>query len=98
MIMFGLDNDTINIIIEILGKYDKIEKKVIFGSRVTGKYKKTSDIDIALYGKNISFRDLSNICGDFDESDCVYKIDVVHYESLGNEQLKANIDKFGVEI
>ncbi len=95
--MFGLDEKTLEIIDIILSGNDKIKKRVIFGSRATGKYKKTSDIDIALFG-NLNFRDISFLKGEFEESDCIYKVDVVHYESLENDKLKENIDKEGIEF
>lgn len=95
--MFGLDEDALREIKKILEKNINIEKCVIFGSRAVGEYKKNSDIDIALFGK-LSFADISSIKGEFDESSIIYKIDLVHYESLKSEKLKENIMKFGIEI
>jgi len=96
--MFGIQEKSFKIIKEILEKNINIEKKVIFGSRATGKHRVSSDIDIAIYGKNITFNDISRILGEIDESDIVYKVDIVHYESLNNEKLKENINKEGVEF
>lgn len=96
--MFGIQEKSFKIIKEILEKNINIEKKVIFGSRATGKQRISSDIDIAIYGKNINFNDISRILGEIDESDIIYKVDIVHYESLNNEKLKENIKKEGVEF
>ncbi len=96
--MFGIQDKSFQIIKDVLGKNIKIEKRVIFGSRATGKYKNSSDIDIALYGEKITFDDISKIKGELDESDCIYKIDIIHYESLKNNELRENIDKEGVEF
>ena len=74
--MFGIQDKSFQIIKEVLDKNIKIEKRVVFGSRATGKYKNSSDIDIALYGKDITFNDISKIKGELDESDCIYKIDI----------------------
>lgn len=94
---FGIDNETLDIIKKILAKNRKIEKRVIFGSRATGKYKKNSDIDICLYG-NISFREISSLKGEFNESDCIYKVDLVSYNRLENIKFKKNIDEEGMKF
>lgn len=65
---------------------------------ITGSSRERSDIDIAIYGSEISFRDLSNIKGELDESDCIYMIDIVLYESIKNKRFKENIDKQGIEF
>ena len=46
--MFGIQEKSFKIIKEILEKNINIEKKVIFGSRATGKQRISSDIDIAI--------------------------------------------------
>jgi len=94
---FGLDEETLNIIKIILDENIQTEKRVIFGSRATGRYKKNSDVDICLYG-DISFRDISFLKGEFAESDCIYKIDLVHYENLENRKFKIDIDEEGIEF
>ena len=51
---FGLDEKVIEDIIEILKKYEEVESAKIFGSRARGDYRKASDIDIALFGENLT--------------------------------------------
>jgi len=46
-------------IITTLQQFSEIEKAVIFGSRVKGNYKPGSDVDIAIWGNDISFSTLS---------------------------------------
>ena len=52
--MCGLLDRDIKYIRKALEKYDEIEKAVIFGSRAMGNYKKGSDVDIAIIGKDVS--------------------------------------------
>lgn len=96
--MFAIQENSLKIITEILGKYAKIKRRVDFGSRATAKYRDNSDVDIALFGADITFEEISKIIGEMDESDLVYKVDIVHYESLNNKELKENIDREGVEF
>lgn len=46
--MPGVKNEQLINLVEILGYYDRIQYAVVYGSRVTGKHKSDSDLDIAL--------------------------------------------------
>ncbi|MFA9560242.1 nucleotidyltransferase domain-containing protein [Evansella sp. AB-rgal1] len=51
--MFGLREEDIQYIKDVLSTYDEDENAFIFGSRAIGNYKKGSDIDIAVNGSNV---------------------------------------------
>ena len=94
--MFGLENDILNKIYQILNKYkDNISWVKIFGSRATGNYNFNSDIDIAISLKTNIYNLLK---ADLEESDIFYKIDLVNYNELTNNKLKVSIDKEGILI
>ncbi len=44
----GIKNEQLIMLVEILGYFDRIQYAVIYGSRVTGKHKPDSDLDVAL--------------------------------------------------
>ena len=75
----------------------KAEKIVVFGSQVRDDQRKSSDIDIALFGvkdkKVFLLKDKLN-----DELDTLRDIDVVVFDTLKNEKLKDRILKEGVVI
>ncbi|MGL4773432.1 MAG: nucleotidyltransferase domain-containing protein [Clostridium sp.] len=96
--MFGLKDNIINQIKEVLSKYDEVERVVIFGSRATGNYKSTSDIDIAIFSNDISSVKLNLLRDDLDMLDIIYKIDVVHFNALKKQGLINNIINDGIEI
>ena len=51
-----------------------------FGSRVTGKAKKFSDLDLVVMGENpLSLSVVSALAEDFTESDLPFKVDVVEW-------------------
>jgi predicted nucleotidyltransferase len=52
--MFGLLNRDVEYIKYAILKFETIEKVIIFGSRAMGNYKKGSDVDMAIFGKNIT--------------------------------------------
>lgn len=96
--MFGLKDSIIIKIKKVLTKYDEIEKALVFGSRARGDYKKTSDIDIAIFSDNITSTRLNLLRNDFDELDIIYTVDVVDFQKLSKEELKNNIINDGIVI
>ncbi len=96
---FGLEEKTIKDIIEILKRYKEVESVRIFGSRARGDYKKASDIDIALFGENLTFFINTKIFYEIDDLYLPYKIDLINFNSIGSEnKIKDNILKEGVEF
>ncbi|RWZ54494.1 nucleotidyltransferase domain-containing protein [Halobacillus fulvus] len=97
--MYGLRQTDLEYIEAALSKYDEVEKAVIFGSRALGNYKRGSDIDLAVFGKNISERTLAFISLQLNEEDPLpYYFDILDYEKLYNEDLKKHIDEKGKVI
>lgn len=92
----GVNEKTLKIIKGIFQKYE-IDKKVIFGSRARGDYRYNSDIDIAVFG-HIDRKIFNRLAGELMESDCIYKIDLVHFEKINNEELKKDILNEGIEF
>ncbi|MCD6412525.1 MAG: nucleotidyltransferase domain-containing protein [Elusimicrobia bacterium] len=86
-------------IIKVIQNYKEPEKIMLFGSRATGTAKKTSDIDIAIFGKNWTDSD-NNIINDIlnEELDTALKIDVLNFYDIGKEQLKKDITEKGVVL
>ena len=96
---FGLNETIINNIKKVFSKYSEIDKACIFGSRARGDYKETSDIDIVLYGNGLTHTLNTQIFYDLEELYLVYKIDLINFNSLkDDDKLKENIIKEGVEI
>ncbi|SDO04052.1 nucleotidyltransferase family protein [Alkalicoccus daliensis] len=97
--MFGLQKTDIEVIQRMLEQFNEIEKAFIFGSRAIGNFKKGSDIDIAVSGKNINENTLTKLFTLLnEESPLPYFFDLLHYEEISNSELKMHIDNFGVEI
>lgn len=97
--MFGLNEKIIENIIEILKKYDEVEKAVIFGSRARGDYKKASDIDMALYGDKLTNSINTKIFYEIDDLYLPYKLDLINFNSLEiDEEIRKSIIEEGVEF
>ncbi|HHY78679.1 MAG TPA: nucleotidyltransferase domain-containing protein [Clostridiales bacterium] len=96
---FGLSEADIEYIVGVIAKYKEIKKAVIFGSRAKGNYKAGSDIDIAIYGEDITIDTISSLHSLLeDESPLPYLFDIVDYTHLVHKELKEHIDRVGIVI
>lgn len=97
--MLGLRESDLEYIRANIEKFSSINKAVIFGSRAKGNYKIGSDIDIAIYGEDITFTDIAQLHSILEEHGPLpYLIDIVKYEELKNEELKDHIVRVGIVI
>ncbi|XJZ27812.1 nucleotidyltransferase domain-containing protein [Bacillota bacterium Lsc_1132] len=97
--MFGLLETDIEYLQEALKNFKEIEKAVVFGSRALGNYKKGSDVDIALFGTDITPGTVSRLADQLnEESPLPYFFDLLHYEQIQNQNLKHHIITIGKEL
>lgn len=93
--MFGLSNEVYLKIMDIVKKYKY--DFYIFGSRARGNYKKSSDIDIAIYGK-LTDKEKFYIRNDFDIINIPYTVDLVFVDKTEKQQLLNSIKKEGIKL
>lgn len=97
--MFGLNENELQIIQRTLAGYPEIEKALIFGSRAMGNYKTGSDIDLALFGEVISRKTVLDLFDKLNEVlNLPYYFDIINYNEITNVALKKHIDDFGIPI
>lgn len=60
--------------------------------------KKGSDIDLAIIGDDLTFRDICKLGMKIDELDLPYKIDIVDYNAITNNELKEHIDRVCISL
>ena len=95
--MFGLSEEDINEIKEIIAQFSDVKEMLIIGSRAKGNYKKTSDVDIVLKGKNITHSTIVGISGKLnDETLMPYHFDVINYNTISNKALIKHIEQCGL--
>lgn len=87
------------IIIETLRNFPEIDQAIIFGSRAKKNFKKGSDIDIALKGKNVTPLLALDVAAVLNEKQPIpYFIDVISYAHISNQKLKEHIDRVGISF
>jgi uncharacterized protein len=75
-----------------------IQKVVLFGSRARGDYRKTSDIDFAIYTNNATHSQQNLIEYQIQEMPILLKIDILFMDRVSKEKLIANIEKDGMIV
>jgi predicted nucleotidyltransferase len=97
--MFGLSEENIAEIRNILSQFVEIEQAMIFGSRAKGNFKKTSDIDIVLKGNKITHNVVLSLSIKLNEESLMpYHFDVINYNTIENKALLDHINQFGLQF
>ena len=95
---FGLSENSYKKITNLFKQFSEFEKVLIFGSRALGTYREGSDIDIAVFGRNISRETLRKFKIHYDDLNLPYQLDLIYYESIDNPSLKKHIDENGISF
>lgn len=91
--MYGLTINQFKTLIGILySQKESISQVKLFGSRVRGDHKSTSDIDLAVTSAQPT---QSLLLAAFENSNLPYTVDVINYKSIKNTNLLDNINREG---
>ncbi|MBQ4387586.1 MAG: nucleotidyltransferase domain-containing protein [Prevotella sp.] len=96
--MYGLDQEELELMRHIFSETEGIEEVVLYGSRAKGTYKPFSDVDITLKGENLSDEDLTDVCYKLSESLLPYFYDVSLFRQLTSPTLIDHIKRRGKTI
>ncbi len=92
--MFGLPEETMELIKDYFVKVPEVSKVVIYGSRAKGDHEKGSDIDLAVF--STSEKELAGrLKTELEELPTPYFFDVTDYSRLKHKELKGHIDRVG---
>ena len=94
----GLKVKYAKLLIEILSSNPRVERVVLFGSRATGSYTKTSDIDLVLYGQQLTLSDLARLSREIELTTIPHKVDLVAARLIEDRDLLDHIDRHGLEV
>jgi predicted nucleotidyltransferase len=93
---YGLSQETIDNINGVLARFPQVEKAVLYGSRAKGNYKTGSDIDLTLYGVDLTHALCATVAEALDDLLLPYTVDLSIYDLLDNANLRDHIDRVGV--
>lgn len=92
----GLSAEDVEAIRSFICQFPEIEEVWLFGSRAKGSYKKGSDVDLALKGKDLGSVVIRIQGWLNDESLMPYYFDILDYQSITNQELRDHIDSIGI--
>lgn len=96
---FGISEKSYEHITQFFKNEENVEEVIIFGSRAMGNYKKGSDVDLAVKGKKLTYKEINHIYFILNEELPIpYFVDIIHYDTLENEALKKHIDEEGKSL
>jgi predicted nucleotidyltransferase len=79
---FGLTEKEIMLLVGVFEKTRNIEKVFIYGSRVKGNYKKTSDIDLVVcFAYNVK-KSVAMLKSELEDLPIIYSIDIIDEEEI----------------
>ncbi len=82
---------------DVLARHPCVESAVLFGSRVKGTARPSSDVDLALAGR-VSPLELARIAGELEDLPLPLRFDVHALERLTHEGLLDHIARVGVRV
>ncbi len=92
---YGLSEAIVAKIWGVFARFPTIERAVLYGSRAKGNYKPGSDIDLTLYGKNLTISQLGDIAEELDDLLLPYMFDLSIFDQLGHSDLRDHIERVG---
>ncbi len=93
---YGLSQSVIQKICAVLTRYPQVEKAILYGSRAKGNYKRGSDIDLALIGRDLTLNVIYRILDDFDELFLPYTIDLSIFDDISDPDVIDHSQRVGV--
>ncbi len=93
----GLKDTYREAIIALFAACPRVDRAVLFGSRAMGTFRRTSDVDIALFGDELTMADQAKLKEQIEDLSMPQSIDLLLYRTLENDNLREHIRRHGVE-
>ncbi len=92
---YGLTNKQFKLIEDTIISFSEIEKVLIFGSRAENNFKPSSDIDLAIFGKDINNDVVNKLSSQLDDLPLPFMFDIINFKNISNLSLQHKIDVQG---
>lgn len=93
--MYGLDEKTLSQLNNAFSSVPEISKVMLYGSRAMGNYKNGSDIDISLFGDDLSLKTVYALEELIFELYSPYMFDISIFNQISNQALCTHIREKG---
>lgn len=93
---YGLKDQTIQKILEVLATFPEVDEAILYGSRAKGNFRPGSDFDLTLKGNNLNLSIMNKISMILDDLLLPYTIDLSNYHQIDNTDLIDHIQRVGI--
>lgn len=87
----GLSSEIVQQLKSVFARYPNIHAVYLFGSRAKGNFRDGSDIDLAVLAPETKPEIFTKLWNEIDALPIVFKVDLLHFDSLENSALKVKI-------
>lgn len=94
----GLNLQQSQSILSLFKEDPQISEVILFGSRAKGCFREGSDIDIAVKGVALTYQNRDELLRKYENLYLPWKLDIVIYTLIENQELKEHIDRRGVKL
>ncbi len=95
---FGLPNEIVKRIASVFQSDARILHVWLYGSRVKGRAREGSDIDLCLESPQLNLSDLSNYEMKIDDLLLPWKVDMTLMHTIDTPELIAQIREYGIDL
>ena len=92
---FGLKDQEISALRDVLASIPEVEEAIIYGSRARGTNRISSDIDMTLKGDKLTYLQLALLDARIDDLYLPYFVDLSLFSMIKNTDLVASIEREG---
>jgi uncharacterized protein len=92
----GLTENAVAQIHAFFSRHPQVEKAVLYGSRAKGNFKEGSDIDLALFGVDLTPEILGHIQGELDDGPLPHRFDLSLFTQITHTELIEHIHRVGM--
>ncbi len=85
-------------IITAVSRDSRVDRVLLFGSRAKGTHREGSDIDLAVYGTNLTRADAAAWQETLEDELFPWSVDIVIMGPDIHEQLRAHIERVGIPV
>ena len=96
MTPYGISEKIWTMLLKTCFNFKSVDRIILYGSRARSDYHIGSDIDIAIDAPGMSSQEFSRLWNALDDLPLVFKLDVVHLQTLQNPQLLHAIHTEGI--
>lgn len=96
--IYGLKEEIVESIINVLASFPDVEEVVLYGSRAIGNYKTGSDIDLTIKGNLLNNDTLNKISLKLDELYLPYTFDLSVFRYIDHPDLLDHINRAGKSL